>query len=63
MPWVDLPGEYQFVFEAIDPTTGSAVTGVSVSQIAIYGLDESVSVAAGTVSYEPLDILVLPQRG
>jgi hypothetical protein len=37
MPWIELPGEYIFTFEAISPTTGLAITGVNVSEVAIYG--------------------------
>jgi hypothetical protein len=37
LPWIELPGETVITFEAIDPTTGSAVSGVSVSEVAIYG--------------------------
>lgn len=37
LPWIEVPGEWSFVFEAIDPDTGAAVAGVSVSNIAIYG--------------------------
>lgn len=32
-----VPGEYIFRFEAIDPTTGGAVAGVSVSNVSIFG--------------------------
>ena len=37
LPWMDVPEQYTFLFEAIDPSTGSAVSGVSVSSVAIKG--------------------------
>lgn len=37
MPWIELPTGYYFALEAVDPTAGTAVTGVSVSQVAVYG--------------------------
>ena len=43
LPSVVLPPGAQITFEAIDPTTGSAVTGVTVSNIAILGVDLSSS--------------------
>lgn len=39
MPMFDLPGGAQIVFEAIDPTTGSAVSGVTVQNVAVYADD------------------------
>ena len=43
LPSVVLPPGAQIKFEAIDPTTGAAVTGVTVSNIAILGADLSPS--------------------
>lgn len=37
MPWIDLPGGYKLRFEAINTTTGAAVTGCSVQNVAVYG--------------------------
>ena len=37
LPWIDVPGEFTFLFEAIDPTTGAPVTGVNFTNIAIFG--------------------------
>jgi hypothetical protein len=37
LPWIELAGGMSIRFEAIDPATGSAVAGVSVSEVAIYG--------------------------
>jgi hypothetical protein len=37
LPWIEIPGEFQLVFEAISPTTGAAITSVDVSNVAIYG--------------------------
>jgi hypothetical protein len=34
---IEVPGEFQFVFEAISPTTGDAITSVDVANVAIYG--------------------------
>lgn len=39
MPMFELPGGSQLVFEAIDPTTGAAVAGVSVREVAVYADD------------------------
>jgi hypothetical protein len=39
LPGVPLTDGQQIVLEARDPTSGAAVTGVKVSNIAIYGLD------------------------
>lgn len=41
LPWIELPGGYKLVFEAISPTTGNTVSNVSVSEVALYGLDIS----------------------
>jgi hypothetical protein len=41
LPWIELAGGMEIRFEAIDPATGAAVTGVTVSNIAVYGLDIS----------------------
>lgn len=38
MPMLELPGETVFSIEAISPTTGAAITSVSVSDIVIYGI-------------------------
>lgn len=38
---LQLVGGMYFRFEAISPTTGAAITGVTVSDIAIYGQDLS----------------------
>lgn len=40
LPRLTLTGGMQIVFEAIDPTTGLAVAGVVVSQVAIYSDSE-----------------------
>lgn len=40
-----LIGGFQIVFEAIDPNTGATVTGVKVSNVAVYG--ETPDAAAG----------------
>jgi hypothetical protein len=63
MPRIDLPGTYQLVFEAISDSTGNAVTGVTVSEIALYGPTPSVSVDDVTAgdSYSLLDFLYVPQ--
>ena len=37
LPWMVTPGEYIYRFSAVDPTTGSNVTGVNISNIAIQG--------------------------
>lgn len=39
LPWIELPGGFQLVFEAISPTTGAAITGCTVSNVALYGLN------------------------
>lgn len=49
VPWIELPGGFKLVFEAISPTTGAAITGCGVSNVAIYGEDIS---AAGLVKYK-----------
>jgi len=36
MPLVDLPGGSLIVFEAVDPSTGAAVSGVNVTDVAVY---------------------------
>lgn len=46
MPELDLPGGSYFQLEAIDPSTGAAVTGVTVTDVAIYGLDISQALGA-----------------
>lgn len=38
-PGFPLPGGYYFRFEAINPSTGAEVTGVTVDDVAVYGLD------------------------
>lgn len=40
-PGLTLTGGYTLVLEAISPTTGAAITGVSVDRIAIFGIDEA----------------------
>lgn len=66
MPWVDLPGGYVLAFEAISPTTGSAITGVTVAEIAVYGVDLNIG---GVIEFEPLEnvgdleFLNIPSRG
>lgn len=37
LPWMVTPGEYVYRFDAVDPTTGAAVSGVTVRNIAIQG--------------------------
>jgi len=41
LPGVPLTDGQQVVLEARDPTSGNAVAGVTVSNVAIYGLDLS----------------------
>lgn len=41
IPFLQLDSGMQIVFEAIHPTTGAAVTGVVVSNVAIYATDLS----------------------
>lgn len=41
LPWIELAGGMIIEFEAISPTTGAAVANVSVSNVAVYGLDIS----------------------
>ena len=41
LPQITLEPGMQIVFEAISPTTGLAITGVTVKGIAIYGTDEA----------------------
>ena len=50
MAQVTLGPGYQIVFEAIDPTDGSAVSGVVVSNIAIGAADMSGDGGAATLS-------------
>lgn len=38
LPWIELPGGFKIVFEAISNTTGNAITGTLVTQVAVYGL-------------------------
>jgi hypothetical protein len=47
MPAVEMAGGSSFVFEAISPSDGTSVTGVTVSDVAIYGRD--VTDDAGTL--------------
>ena len=37
MPWIELPGGFVLQLEAVSPTTGAAITGVTVSDVAVYG--------------------------
>lgn len=53
LPWIEVPGEWSFVFEALDPTTGAPVSGVTVSNIAIYGD----ALAAGGVVERKIPVL------
>ncbi len=41
MPPLQLPGGSTLRLEAISPTTGAAITGVAVSDVAVYGIDIS----------------------
>lgn len=41
IPQIAVPGKTLVKFEAISPTTGTAITGVTVNTIAIYGYDRS----------------------
>lgn len=41
MPEMTVPGGTLIRFGAISPTTGAAVTGVAVTQVAVYGYDLS----------------------
>lgn len=43
IPETVVPGGTTITFEAIDPTTGSAVGGVNVSNVAVYGYNVSAS--------------------
>ena len=47
IPQLALDGGMSIVFEAIDPTTGAAVSGVVVSNVAIYADDLSQTALAG----------------
>lgn len=40
-----LNGGSQIVFEAVSPSTGNAVGTVTVTNVTVYGFDESVSIA------------------
>jgi hypothetical protein len=37
LPPIELTGDWSLLFEAISPTTGAAVAGVTVANIAVYG--------------------------
>ena len=50
LPAAVLPGGSKIRFEAISPTTGAAITGVTVADIAIYGYNRSDG--AGTLAGE-----------
>lgn len=41
MPPLQIPGKSMLKLEAISPTTGAAITGVTVSDVAIFGIDRS----------------------
>lgn len=59
MPLVDLPGGSLIVFEAIDPVTGSAVSGVSVANVAIYADDlggGAIQIEDVVPSWTPLEV-------
>jgi hypothetical protein len=58
MAEVTLGPSYKVIFEAIDPTSGAAVTGVVVSNIAIAAEDLTGRAAAGSGDVFPL---LLPQ--
>ncbi len=47
MPPLQLPGGSQLRLEAISPTTGAAITGVTVADVAVYGID--ISARLGTL--------------
>lgn len=47
VPQIPLPGLTVLKLEAISPTTGAAITGVTVTDIAVYGID--LSAALGTL--------------
>jgi len=47
-PQADLEPGMQVVFEAIDPTTGAAVTGVTVSAIGMLVSGQGANVGEGT---------------
>lgn len=60
---VPLTGGMQVAFEAIDPTSGAAVTGVKVSAVAIYGETDNVSAAdSGTDVLSPFMLLPGPEN-
>lgn len=45
---LDLQPGYSIILEAINTSTGSAVTGVTVSGVSIFGLDLTAAAAGGT---------------
>ena len=59
IPVLALYDGMQIVFEAFDPTTGAAVTGVVVSNVAIYG-DDLATTADELVTVPPLAGGLLP---
>jgi hypothetical protein len=62
MPTVELVGGYQLVLEAIDPATGSLVSGVQVSAVAIFasGGNQGRAGAAASIPLGPLTWLPIP---
>lgn len=59
---LQLEGGYYFRFEAISPTTGAAITGVTVSDIAIYGIDLSEAADESTL-LGPFMLVSEPEGG
>lgn len=58
MPQIPLTGGFVVRFEAIDPVTGAAVTGVKVSNVALYGETSSGQVIP--LGVEPAEPLFVP---
>lgn len=60
MPSMKLEAGMQLVLEAIDPTTGAAVTGVTATHWAIYG-EASAEGSADVVSVGPFMLVPGPE--
>jgi len=43
LPWIELPGGFKIVFEARSPTADASITGVTVTDVAIYAEDINAS--------------------
>lgn len=57
---LDLAGEYTFVFDAQDPSTGASVAGVTVSDAQLFG--EAIGQATGDV-YNSGPFMLVPGPG